>query len=344
MLYKRLTGLFGRILGALLVAAGVTLAAATASASAATTPPLSVTLSACGTGSSATWTATGEPVLVSGSANAGTCGAPAGSTYDPAYAQVVIKGVAGTAVPHSEPTFAQSGSTTSYLSGSGDARYVIDLNNGEQLVGYPPQAGLNGTDMAWAVGNSGTYTSYATAYTAVDGNATTIKDAYIVNDASDQGDALTLTNVQFEGMVLGVQKSGVFVMKNGLSGKCLNINSGNYSATGTTNQYTCDAVWHATVAGAQRFQYETFGDGSQYLVALSPDAGNTGPWFVQATTQGVALSLTSTPVPYVYGTGGYFAWHGLVADDAAYSTSNLTVVWGWPKTGASNQQWALLAP
>src|SRR5579875_398234 len=67
--------------------AGNTAFAATGST---TPPPLQVTLSACGTGSSAVWSAAMTPVLTIGTAPAGTCGAPAGSTYDPAHAKVSV--------------------------------------------------------------------------------------------------------------------------------------------------------------------------------------------------------------------------------------------------------------
>lgn len=328
-------GWLGRVPAALAVAMVVPLAAAFTTASAATAPPqLPVALSACGTGSSAVWDATGDPVLTVGSANAATCGAPAGSTYDPAYAQVTLR-VNGHAVPAAEPVFA----TDHYAQGS--PRIVIDLNNGKTIVGYPAASGLNGTDMAWAVGNSGTYTGYSAAYTATDANTTTVKDAFIVEDADQvPGTSDTLTGIQFGGAQVQVLTSGQFTMKNVNSAKCLNIENGNYSPGGVTNQYTCDAPWHGETAGAQRFQYLTFADGSQYLQAISPD-GSHPVFFVQATTQGAQLSLTNSPVPYVYRTGGYFNWHGLVMDVQNYSTANLANVHGWPFTGATNQQWRL---
>lgn len=324
-------------LAAVALTAGYTAMAAPASAI--TSPPqLPVTLSACGSGSSAVWNASGDPVLTVGTASAATCGAPAGSTYDPAYAQVVIK-VNGHAVPTAEPTF----TTDHYASGS--PRMVMDLNNGHSLTGYPAASGLNGTDMAWATDLApNTYTSYAVAYAATNANTTTVKDAYIVEDADQvPGTADTLTGIQFGGAQVQVTSFGPFTMKNVYSGKCLNISDGNYSATGSTNQYDCGATWHGIAAGAQRFERLNFADGSAYLVAISPDSGNSGPWFVHATTKGKALTLTGSPDPYSYGQGGFFGWHGLVADDANFSKSNLTVIWGWPKTGSSNQQWTVTA-
>jgi hypothetical protein len=175
-----------------LLAAGVTLAASAAalgaaSASAATGPtPVLATLSACGSGSSATWSG-GNAVLTVGTGAAGTCGAPAGSTYNPAYAQEVLQ-VKGGAVPTTGPAFA----TDNYASGS--PRMVIDLGNGHSLIGYPAPSGLNGSDMAWAVDNGNTYTDYETAYHNALAYETTVKDAYVVEDADQTpGTADTIT-------------------------------------------------------------------------------------------------------------------------------------------------------
>ena len=181
-----------------LLAAGVTLAASAAalgaaSASAATSPaPVLATLAACGSGSSAVWSS-GNAVLTVGTGAAATCGAPAGSTYNPAYAQEVLQ-VKGGVVPTTEPKF----TTTNYASGS--PRIVIDLGNGHSLIGYPASSGLNGTDMAWAVDNGNTYTSYTTAYNSALGYETTVKDAYVVEDADQTpGTADTITAFTYGG-------------------------------------------------------------------------------------------------------------------------------------------------
>jgi hypothetical protein len=179
-----------------LLAAGVTLAASAAalgaaSASAATAlTPVLATLSACGTGSSAAWSG-GNAVLKVGTAGAGQCGAPANATYNPAYAQEVLQ-VKGGVVPTTEPKF----TTDHYASGS--PRIVIDLGNGHSLIGYPAASGLNGTDMAWAVDNGNTYTAYATAYHTALAYETTVKDAYVVEDADQTpGTVDTITDLTY---------------------------------------------------------------------------------------------------------------------------------------------------
>jgi hypothetical protein len=71
---------------------------------------------------------------------------------------------------------------------------VIDLGNGHSLIGYPAPSGLNGSDMAWAVDNGNTYTDYETAYHNALAYETTVKDAYVVEDADQTpGTADTIT-------------------------------------------------------------------------------------------------------------------------------------------------------
>jgi hypothetical protein len=174
-------------------AAGVGVIGADGIASAATAP-LGGTASACGTGSSATWNSAGNAVLTVGSAGAGQCGAPQGATYNSAYAQVALDGVSGQALKQDpEPAFV----TDNYASGS--PRLVIDLNNGNSLVGYPAASRLNGIAMAWAVDNSGTYTDYATAYDASMAYLTTIKDAYVVMDSDQHNVTDTISGITING-------------------------------------------------------------------------------------------------------------------------------------------------
>ena len=164
-----------------------------APAGATTAPaPVLATLSSCGTGSSAVWSG-GNAVLTVGTGAAGQCGAPAGATYNPAYAQEALL-VKGGVVPTTEPQF----STDNYASGS--PRIVIDLGNGHSLWGYPAAAKLNGTDMAWAVDNGNTYTDYPTAYHNALAYETTVTDAYVVEDADQvPGTADTITGFTYGG-------------------------------------------------------------------------------------------------------------------------------------------------
>jgi hypothetical protein len=195
---KRLIAVAGIMVPGVLAASTVV-----ANQAVAATTPLQVKLVACGSGSSAVWNSALDPVLTAGTASAGACGAPAGSTYNPAYADLDFSGVAGGVVPTTEPAFKASAYS------AGTPRMEIELNNGQSLVGYPGLALSGGTapdaaGMAWAVGNSSTYTDYQAAYTSAAASSTTVKDAYIVEDASQPaGTANTLTAVQYGGKALG---------------------------------------------------------------------------------------------------------------------------------------------
>lgn len=157
-------------------------------------------------------------------------------------------------------------------------------------------------------------------------------------DFSYQGGNYVQDTSGQHGAVVASRFSAPFVMRNTLSGKCMNVKNGVYAEGGSVNQYTCGATWHGLYAGAQRFVRENSGDGGAYLVAVSPD-GSHPMFFVHATTERAPLSLTNWPEPYSYQQGGFFIWHGLVADDQGFSKSNLTNIVGYPKTGATNQQW-----
>lgn len=186
------------VAGAIALGTAGAFAFGAAPAGAATTTPVLASLSSCGNGSSATWDASGDAVLTVGTGDAGTCGAPADSTYNPAYAQETLL-VKGAAVPQSGPSF----STDHYASGS--PRMVIELNNGHSLWGYPGASGLNGTDMAWAVDNGNTYTDYKTAYTKALAYETTVKTAYVVMDADQTDVSDTITSVTWNGQGVEAQ-------------------------------------------------------------------------------------------------------------------------------------------
>ena len=153
--------------------------------------PLKVTLGTQvqGDGSTAAWNASGDPVLTPSStpADAGTTGAYA--TLTPASNEV----------PATEPTF----TTDHYTAGS--PRWFIQLSNGHSLWGYPPNSGLNGSDFAWAVDNGNSYTSYSDAVKAAEAGTTgtTVKSVQIVADGDQPGVVDTITNVSYDGQVLG---------------------------------------------------------------------------------------------------------------------------------------------
>lgn len=327
-----------------------TLAAGGMTSVSAATAPLAVALSSCGTGSSVTWNASGDPVLTSGQNPAGTCGAPAGSTYNPSYAELSIDNVKGAVVPAAEPSF----DVDTYYAGSGDPRFVIDLNNGQTMVGYPPQAGLNGTDMAWAVGNSGTYSSYATVYAKVDAVATTVKDAYITDDASTAGKPETLTNVQFGGLTL---PPTYFVIATGLTNLVLDARNDASAGNGTAAQVWTQA---GTTAGGN------LASQSWQQVILS-GSGATAHFALQLAGTSYCLDVTNFGVSngtklqlwtcgasnyedqtfYESGTGAIYALHASqvrgvpMAIDDPNGAGAFTQLQIWQSDGRPQQAWSV---
>jgi hypothetical protein len=167
---------------------GGALALASATGAGAATTPLQVTLSADGNGT-AVFNASGDPVLTLGST--GT------------YAQMAVSLPSSALAPATPPSF----TTDNYAAGS--PRWVIELANGSFIDGYPAQLGGTANDSftgnQWAVGNSGTYESYADALAGANdplGNVQ-VTNAYVVEDADQAaGTADTLTGVQYNGQTL----------------------------------------------------------------------------------------------------------------------------------------------
>jgi hypothetical protein len=307
--------------------------------------PVTPTLSACGQGSSAIWNSGNNAVLTAGTASPGTCGAPAGSTYDPAYAELTVTGAAGAPVPTIEPSF--DASTYS----AGDPRFVVELSNGHSLWGYPPESGLNGTDMAWAVDNGNTYTDYATALASADvDSSTTVTSAYIVDDTTLQGDAVTLTNATYNGTPL--MDSGVSTVssrgeiKNAYSGKCMDVTGGVFTAGTLVQQWTCGAkAPDGTAGGDQQFQFTTYTNGSVhngYLEAISP-SGQI--FYVTPDGSGQQMQLWTSPTANndMAKSGPYYTFPNsdVVADDDGWSQSNGAEVIGYAQNDGANQQWSM---
>jgi hypothetical protein len=151
--------------------------------------PLAVSALGGDDGSSAGWACQpGGPIALT-----------VGSTpYDPetdigTFAQVAITSAGGTAIDGlQEPTF----TTDNYAAGS--PRFVIDLDNGDSLWGYPSNAGLNGTDFAWAINNGNTYEPWGDVQTAEHG--ATIVDAVVIADGDqDPGVTDKISDLTFDG-------------------------------------------------------------------------------------------------------------------------------------------------
>lgn len=303
---------------AALVAGGFAVAAGPASA--ATPPPLHVTLSASSDGASAVWDANGNPVLTPGTVTSST------------FAQVKVS-LTSSARPASAPSF----TTDNY--GAGSPRWYIQLSNSYYLFGYPAQLYTPADDMTtgpnWQVNGpaatacGSSYVTYAKALTCADPSGTsTVTQAVILADGDQAaGTHDTLTNVQYGGATLQVQRSNVVVIKNRHSGRCLNEDPN----AGVLSQYACNV---ANIYPSLTWRVLTFADGSRYLQSV-PTAK-----FVKDGTQGQQLSLTSTPSTFTPVNGGFFRFpNGLVMDVKAMSLVNFAQVIGWPFNGQDNQRW-----
>lgn len=89
------------------------------------------------------------------------------------------------------PTF----TTDNYAAGS--PRYVIDLDNGDSLWGYPPNSGLNGLDFAWAINNGNTYESWSDVLSAEPGAK--VADVVVVADGDQVSTTDVITDLTFDG-------------------------------------------------------------------------------------------------------------------------------------------------
>jgi hypothetical protein len=156
------------------------LAVASSAAAAAPNAAQNLSFSASSDGASAHWSAgKGSPIDL-------TLGTTLGS-----YAVITLHHLAATPVGGlSEPTF----STDHYNSGS--PRYYITLSNGDTLWGYPPNAGLNGSDFAWAINNGNAYQTW-NEIQAAEGSAT-VTGAYVIADADQApGTVDVITGLSF---------------------------------------------------------------------------------------------------------------------------------------------------
>jgi hypothetical protein len=132
---------------------------------------------------SAGWS--GDP----GSAIDLTVGPDTGNTF----AQVTLHNFEGIAISDlAEPTF----TTDNYSAGS--PRYYITLSNGDSLWGYPPNAGLNGSDFAWAINNGNTYEPWSTVQSAESG--ATVTGVLVIADGDQSaGTTDAITDLTFDG-------------------------------------------------------------------------------------------------------------------------------------------------
>ena len=122
-----------------------------------------------------------------------------------------------------------------------------------------------------------------------------------------------------------VTYSNVVVIRNRLSGKCLND-----GAARGMEQYTCGAY------ASEKFRVATHADGTTYLQSAEFSA----PKYVQDGALREQLSLTSSETQIHLQNGGIFRFgNGLVMDDKGLSKSNFAQAIGFTFNGQDNQRW-----
>lgn len=323
---------FRMLAAAAVLALGGGLAAAAGTANAAeqvVSAPLSVTLSASGTGASAHLDNAGNPVLTPGSETSTT------------YAQMSVNLPSGATAPAQEPTF-----TTSNFS-AGSPRWVLAFANGDEMMNNQASGTVQGKpgDAMWSTntgsGWSNTLRTYSGALSVVDASGTVKVDkAYVVADGDQaSGTHDVLTGVQYNDQALAPSATGF--VKNAHSGKCLDVTGGGYVNGGELQQWACGAKNPSGVAGGdQEFQITETADGTQYLTAVA--GGQV--FYVTAVAQGSQLKLEAgaSPAAVLDKSGPYYEIGGsLVMDVAGASTANGGHVISWPLNSQSNQQWSL---
>jgi hypothetical protein len=123
-----------------------------------------------------------------------TVGSPSASTY--AQAELSLPG--GSVLSPFAPTF----TTDNYNAGS--PRWVIELSNGKNLLGYPAQEGGQWEEN-WA-GAPHPYTTYGQAVADAGGLGQTVKEAFIVADGDQlPGTTDTLSHVSYGGTAMTVK-------------------------------------------------------------------------------------------------------------------------------------------
>jgi hypothetical protein len=242
---------------------------------------LSVTLSAAGTGASAVYNSAGDPVL--------TVGSPSTTTF----AEMTVN-TPPTAAPASAPTL----TTNNYNRGS--PRWFIKFAGGDQLFGYPSQAGTGTSN--WTVITPATGTCHSAAppmnvtYTAAltfittAGCDSSVTGAGIIADGGQvAGTSDTITNVSYDGMTLpGLTATYTGALRLFQLGLCLD------DRLGRTSNGAIVQVWRCNGRSTQTFEVMT---------------------------------------------DGTIRHDGLCLDASGFGTTSRTKVQLWACTGGANQKW-----
>jgi len=299
---------------------------------------LGVTLTASGSGASATWDSAGDPVL--------TVGTPSSTTY----AKAQINSVP-TAAPTSEPSF----DTNAYSAGS--PRWVIQFADGDSLFGYPANSGLEGNNWEVVPAASGacaaltdkpqddTYT-HALAFIQNAGCGGNVTAAYIIADGDQAaGTSDTITNISYDDETLAPGADVVTVANPGAQTSTVGTAIATLQIAATSSKGDAIAYYSATGLPAGLSISSTTGAitgtpttaGSSTVTVTAVDNGSTKgtvsfTWTVNATGSG-----SGSATPY---TGNLrLVKMGYCLDDQYNSSTPGAVVQIWRCNGLSNQVW-----
>jgi hypothetical protein len=329
-----------------LLAGGIALAAAigpiaVASDATGSTSSLSVVLIGDGApGASAVWDSAGNPDLTVGNSDS--------------YADAIINSAAHVAAPADAPTF----TTDNYADGS--PGWVILFYGGDELFGYPTQAGLGTSN--WAVlpdlqvaqchvANPPVDVTYAVALTFIQ-NSVCGGDVYLAQiDAEgglqSPGTSDVITGISYNGETLApgpdvvtVNNPGQQTGTLGTSISPISIYAFSSKGDGITTTVT------GLPPGLSYFDGEISGTptvtGSYTVTVTATDNGGT----TGSTTFGWTVSQAPAPPPPVTATySGTIRLYkmGYCLDDRNNSSRNGAVVQIWRCNGRSNQQWQVMS-